>query len=55
MGFVSQEPVLFSGTIRQNILYGNPDASPADIEAAARDTNIHSFICNLPEGYETLV
>ncbi|CAM6089679.1 unnamed protein product [Calypogeia fissa] len=55
IGFVSQEPVLLSGTIRQNILLGNLEASEAEVEAAAKDAKIHSFICNLPNGYETLV
>ena len=53
MGLVSQEPVLFSGSIRDNICYGRPDASDADVEAAARAANAHSFINELGQGYDT--
>jgi ABC-type multidrug transport system fused ATPase/permease subunit len=52
---VGQEPFLFNGTIRQNILYGRLDAGEADLEAAARAANCHDFIHRLPEGYETRV
>ena len=55
IGVVPQEPTLFSGSVRENIAYARPDASPADIEAAARVANAHEFIERLPEGYETLV
>jgi len=51
---VSQQPFLFNTTIRENIGYGNPKASMAEIEAAARAANIHEFIAGLPLGYETL-
>lgn len=51
---VSQQPFLFNTTIRENIGYGNPKASMAEIEAAARAANIHDFIVGLPLGYETL-
>lgn len=50
---VLQEPLLFSGTIAENILYGRPGATMEEIEAAARDANAHDFICRLPQGYET--
>lgn len=53
IGVVFQEPALFSGTIRENIAYGRPDASLADIEAAARAANAHSFIAKLADGYDT--
>lgn len=51
---VSQQPFLFNTTIRENIGYGNPKASMAEIEAAARAANIHDFVAGLPQGYETL-
>ena len=52
---VSQDPVLFSGSIRDNIRYGRLDASDAEIEAAARAANADGFIREFPEGYDTLV
>ena len=55
IGMVPQEPALFSGTIRENIAYARPDASEADIEAAARAAHAHEFIERLPAGYDTLV
>ncbi|GBG74818.1 hypothetical protein CBR_g19330 [Chara braunii] len=55
VGLVSQEPVLFASSIRENILYGRENATEAEVEAAARAANAHSFISHLPEGYNTLV
>lgn len=55
IGVVSQEPVLFATTIRENIRYGNPDASNDEIEKAARIANCHNFIMKLSEGYETSI
>jgi ATP-binding cassette subfamily B protein len=55
IGIVSQEPLLFSTSIRENIRYGRPEATDAEIEAAARTANAHAFVSRLPEGYETLV
>ena len=52
---VGQVPFLFHATVRENILYGKPSASPAEIEAAARAAHIHEFIQSLPQGYETIV
>uniref|UniRef100_A0A0D3FEM6 Uncharacterized protein n=1 Tax=Oryza barthii TaxID=65489 RepID=A0A0D3FEM6_9ORYZ len=52
---VGQEPALFSGSIRDNIGFGNPKASWAEIEEAAKEANIHKFISALPQGYETQV
>ncbi|HXG49685.1 MAG TPA: ABC transporter ATP-binding protein [Methylomirabilota bacterium] len=52
---VSQEPFLFNGTIRENILYGRLDATEAELIAAARAANCHEFISRLPEGYDTRV
>jgi ABC transporter fused permease/ATP-binding protein len=55
IGAVAQEPVLFSTSIAENIRYGRPDASAAEVEAAARAANAHDFIVKLPQGYETPV
>ena len=58
IGIVPQETVLFGGTIRDNIAYGNPLATDAMIEAAARAANAHSFISDpavMPNGYNTVV
>ena len=55
IGVVSQEPVLFATTIAENIHYGKEDATQDEIEAAAKAANAHSFIANLPDGYDTLV
>jgi len=52
---VLQDPLLFNDTIRANIAYGRPDASMAEIEAAARAAFAHEFIMRLPEGYDTIV
>lgn len=52
---VSQEPVLFSGSIRDNIAYSDPSLSVEQIEKAARDANADGFIRSFPEGYDTLV
>ncbi|XP_042460410.1 ABC transporter B family member 19-like [Zingiber officinale] len=52
---VGQEPCLFGGSIRENIGFGNPNASWAEIEEAAQEANIHKFISGLPQGYESQV
>ncbi|WP_035612777.1 ABC transporter transmembrane domain-containing protein [Haloferula sp. BvORR071] len=52
---VPQEVLLFGGSIRENIEYGRPGASSAEIEAAAKQANAHEFISKLPEGYDTTV
>jgi ATP-binding cassette subfamily B protein/subfamily B ATP-binding cassette protein MsbA len=52
---VAQEPFLFNGTLRENILYGRLDASEADLHAAAKAANCHDFITRLPDGYEARV
>ena len=54
-GMVLQDTWLASGTVRENIAYGKPDASDAEIEAAARAAHAHSFIRRLPEGYNTII
>jgi ATP-binding cassette subfamily B protein len=53
IGVVLQDPLLFNDTIRNNIAYGWPDASPAQVEEAARAANAHDFICRMPDRYET--
>jgi ATP-binding cassette, subfamily B, bacterial len=55
LGFVPQEPFLFSGTIRSNIAYGRPSASDLEVERAARAVGAHQFIAGLPLGYLTPV
>lgn len=55
IGLVNQEPSLFATTILENILYGKPGASMAEVEAAASAANAHSFITLLPNGYNTQV
>jgi ATP-binding cassette, subfamily B, bacterial len=55
IGMVTQETYLFHDTIRTNLLYAKLDASPAEIEAAARAANIHEFIIGLPDRYDTIV
>ncbi|MPY65442.1 ATP-binding cassette domain-containing protein [Deinococcus sp. SDU3-2] len=55
VGLVPQETLLFSGSIEENIRYGRPDASPEEVEAAARAANAHGFITALPQGYATVV
>lgn len=52
LGYVPQEPFLFSGTIRDNIAYGRPDASDADVAAVAREVGADAFIRLLPGGYD---
>ncbi|TXI41866.1 MAG: ABC transporter ATP-binding protein, partial [Nitrosomonas sp.] len=55
IGLVLQEPFLFFGTIAENIAYGKPDASRAEIVAAARAAHAHELILRLPHGYDSLV
>ncbi len=52
---VGQQPFLFHTTVFENILYGRPDATRAEVEDAARAANMHEFIQSLPDGYDTLV
>ncbi len=53
MSLVPQETILFSGTIRDNIRYGRPDASDEEIKNAAKAANAHSFISDMPDGFDT--
>jgi subfamily B ATP-binding cassette protein MsbA len=55
IGLVPQEPALFSGTVRENIAYANPEASSQVVEAASRAAHAAEFVERLPQGYETLV
>lgn len=55
MGLVSQEPTLFATSIKENILFGKEDASMEEIIEAAKSSNAHDFISQLPQGYETQV
>jgi ABC-type multidrug transport system fused ATPase/permease subunit len=55
LGIVPQEGFLFSGSVRENIAFGRPDASDAEIAAAARAVAAHEFVLRLPDGYETEV
>lgn len=55
VGMVLQDNFLFSGSVRDNILFGNPAAGEGDVIAAARAANAHDFIMQLPEGYDTEV
>jgi ATP-binding cassette subfamily B protein len=55
IGMVTQETYLFHDTVRNNLLYAKPDATEAELEAACRAANIHDFIMDLPDGYDTVV
>ncbi len=55
IGMVTQETYLFHDTILTNLLYANPNATQGEVEAAARAANIHNFIADLPDGYDTIV
>jgi ATP-binding cassette subfamily B protein len=55
VGIVLQEPHLFHGTVADNIRYGNPDATHAQVIAAAKAANAHNFVVGFPDGYDTMV
>jgi len=55
MGLVSQEPALFATSIKENILFGREDASEEEVVEAAKASNAHNFISQLPQGYHTQV
>jgi ABC transporter fused permease/ATP-binding protein len=55
LAMVAQEPVLFSGSIRDNIAYGKVGATDDEIEQAAKDANAHDFVTGFPEGYATVI
>jgi ATP-binding cassette subfamily B protein len=53
LGYVPQEPFLFTGSVRDNIAYGRPQATDAEVETAARDVGAHDVVAGLPAGYLT--
>lgn len=55
MGLVSQEPALFATSIKENILFGKEDADMEEVIEAAKASNAHNFICQLPQEYDTQV
>ena len=55
IGVVMQSPLLFSGSVRDNIAYGRPNATPEEVETAARAARADEFIQGLPEGYDTVI
>jgi ATP-binding cassette subfamily B protein len=55
IGYVQQEPAVFSATVRENIAYGKPDATDAEVEDAARLVGIHDAVSWLPDGYDTVL
>jgi len=55
IGIVAQDTILFSGSVRENIVYGNPDASDDELLAVARAAHVEEFVAELPEGYDTLL
>jgi ATP-binding cassette, subfamily B, bacterial MsbA len=55
VGIVPQEPMLFGGTIRENLIYGNPDATEEEIDEAARAAHAYEFISSFPDQYEQVV
>jgi ABC-type multidrug transport system fused ATPase/permease subunit len=55
MAYVPQDVLLFGGSIFENIAYGSPDATPMEVEEAARKANAHGFISSFPDGYSTMV
>ncbi|HEU0072183.1 MAG TPA: ABC transporter ATP-binding protein [Alphaproteobacteria bacterium] len=55
VGYVPQDTFLFNATIRENIAFAQPDASPAEVEAAAAKAQLAEFIAGLPDGYDTVV
>src|SRR5262249_1289094 len=55
IAIVLQEPVLFQGTIRDNIAYGNPDATQSDVKRAAKAALVDEIVRRLPDGYDTII
>ncbi|MEA3326032.1 MAG: ABC transporter ATP-binding protein [Chloroflexota bacterium] len=55
IGYVSQRTLLLSGSFRENLCYGNPEANPEEIESASRVAGIHDFIMGLPKGYDSKI
>lgn len=55
LGIVSQETFLFNASVRENLLYGRPEATDTELKAAAKQANAYEFIENLPQGFETMI
>lgn len=55
IGYVSQNPLLLSGTIMENLRYGNPETGEEEVFRAAKVADIHDFVCHLPKGYESAI
>ena len=55
IGLISQDPFLFSASVRENIAFGVPDATAGDVERAARLAQAHDFVAALPDGYDTII
>jgi len=55
IGLVQQDIFLFTGSIKENILYGKPNSEDVEVEKAAKNANIHDFIMSLPEGYDSYI
>jgi ATP-binding cassette subfamily B protein len=55
IGVIAQDPFLFSATVRENLLFGRPEATDVEVEQAARAAQAHEFIERLPQGYETVI
>jgi len=55
IGIVPQEPMLFAGTVRENLAYGGPDATEDEIQDAARAAHAHEFIASFPDGYDQVI
>jgi len=53
--YVEQEPTIFAGTVTDNIRFGKPDASDAEVQAASRAALVHDFVQDLPHGYDSIV
>ncbi len=55
MGYVAQNTILLAGTIKENLRYGNPEATEMQVHQAAQAAGIHAFICSLPQGYQSAI
>ena len=55
IGIVQQDVYLFNDTVKNNILYGRPDATDEEVVEAAKRANIHEFVLSMPDGYETVI